>query len=204
MSLKLVAGLGNPGAEYERTPHNVGFRVVNRVAELASASWRDEPKFKGSVARIRFQGAEALLLKPLTYMNLSGEAVGKLAHYFGVKPADFVVVSDDADLPVGRLRIRPGGGSGGHRGLQSVIDVCGTNAFARVRVGIGRSAFGGSLADFVLGRPAPEDEEVLRRAESAAAEAVMCVLTRGTAAAMNRFNGESATAAETPKQEERG
>ena len=97
MSLKLVAGLGNPGAEYERTPHNVGFRVVNRVAELASASWRDEPKFKGSVARIRFQGAEALLLKPLTYMNLSGEAVGKLAHYFGVKPADFVVVSDDAD-----------------------------------------------------------------------------------------------------------
>ena len=112
MSLKLVAGLGNPGAEYERTPHNVGFRVVNRVAELASASWRDEPKFKGSVARIRFQGAEALLLKPLTYMNLSGEAVGKLAHYFGVKPADFVVVSDDADLPVGRLRIRPGGGSG--------------------------------------------------------------------------------------------
>ena len=180
MSLKLVAGLGNPGAEYERTPHNVGFRVVNRVAELASATWRDESRFKGSVSRIRFQGADALLLKPLTYMNLSGEAVGKLAHYFGVKPADIVVVSDDADLPVGRLRIRPAGGSGGHRGLQSVIDVCGTNAFARVRVGIGRSAFGGSLADFVLGRPAPEEEEVLRRAESAAAEAVMCVLTRGT------------------------
>ena len=84
------------------------------------------------------------------------------------------------------------------------IDVCGTNAFARVRVGIGRSAFGGSLADFVLGRPAPEEEEVLRRAESAAAEAVMCVLTRGTDEAMNRFNGESATAAEKPKQEERG
>lgn len=204
MSLKLVAGLGNPGAEYERTPHNVGFRVVNRMAELASAAWRDEPKFKGSVARIRFNGAEALLLKPLTYMNLSGEAVGKLSRYFGVKPEDIVVISDDADLPVGRLRIRPDGGSGGHNGLKSIIEVCGTKSFARVRVGIGRSAHGGSLADFVLGRMAPDEEEVLQRMISVAAEAAMCVVSHGAAEAMNRFNGVSVQVAEAPKQEERG
>jgi PTH1 family peptidyl-tRNA hydrolase len=117
--MKLVAGLGNPGPEYAETPHNVGFRVVDLVAERSSAAWRAESKFMGGVARARLGGVESLLLKPSTYMNLSGESVGRTARYFGVKPEDVVVVSDDADLPAGRIRIRVRGGSGGHRGLQS-------------------------------------------------------------------------------------
>lgn len=195
MSVKIVTGLGNPGSEYARTPHNVGFRVVDRIAESNSAIWRDEAKFSASVAKVKSRGLDLILVKPLTYMNLSGEAVGRLARYYNVSLSDLTVISDDADLPVGRLRIRAEGGSGGHRGLQSIIDCCGGRAFARVRVGIGRSAHGGGLADHVLGRLAPEDEAVLQRAEAAAAEAVICVVTRGTAEAMNKFNAESATVA---------
>ena len=202
MSVKIVTGLGNPGAEYARTPHNVGFRVVDQLAEKFSANWREESKFSASVAKVKCQGHDLLLVKPLTFMNLSGEAVGRLARYYNVPLQDLAVVSDDADLPVGRLRIRAEGGSGGHRGLQSVIDCCGGRAFARVRVGIGRSAHGGALADHVLGRLAPEDEENLRRAESAAAEAVLCVVSHGVAEAMNKFNAEGAMGA--PAAERQG
>lgn len=198
MPMKLVTGLGNPGSEYARTPHNVGFRVVDAIAERLSAVWRDESKFSGAVARARWQGADLLLLKPATYMNLSGEAVGRLARYFNVAPAELTVVSDDADLPAGRLRVRAEGGSGGHRGLQSIIDCLGTRAFARVRVGIGRSAHGGSLADYVLGRLPPEEEEKLRLAEAAAAEAALCVVAHGADEAMNKFN---AFGSEPPKAE---
>jgi PTH1 family peptidyl-tRNA hydrolase len=202
--MKLVAGLGNPGPEYALTPHNIGFRVVDMAAEMSSAAWRNESKFMGGVARTRFGGVDALLLKPSTYMNLSGEAVSRTARYFGVLPADLVVVSDDADLPVGRLRVRARGGSGGHRGLQSIIDCLGTDAFTRVRIGIGRSAFGGSLADYVLGRPPKEDEEALERAVPAAVEAVKCVLTLGAEEAMNRFNAAPAAEAVAQQEEQRG
>lgn len=202
MPMKLIAGLGNPGPEYAETPHNVGFRVVDLVAERSSASWKAESKFMGGVARARFGGVEALLVKPTTYMNLSGESVGRTARYFGVKPEDVVVVSDDADLPAGRIRIRMRGGSGGHKGLQSVIDCLGTDGFVRVRVGIGRSVFGGPLVDYVLGRPSPEDEEALRRAMPVAADAVVCAASRGATEAMNRFNGAPAEESDAPKQEQ--
>lgn len=195
MAMKIVAGLGNPGPEYERTPHNVGFRVVNGLAERFSATWREEPKFKGSVARIKVQGVDVLLLKPSTFMNLSGESVIKLMHYYGVDASGLTVVSDDADLPVGRLRIRPSGGAGGHRGLLSIIGCCGTDSFARVRVGIGRSAHGGNLAEHVLGRLPEEEEKVLQRGIAAAAEAAVCVVTQGVVKAMNGFNGGNATVA---------
>lgn len=200
--MKLVAGLGNPGPEYAETPHNVGFRVVDLVAERSSAAWRAESKFMGGVARARLGGVEALLLKPTTYMNLSGESVGRVARYFGVKPEDVMVVSDDADLPAGRIRIRVRGGSGGHKGLQSIIDCLGTDGFVRIRVGIGRSAFGGPLVDYVLGRPSPEDEESLRLAMPVAADAVLCAVSRGPVEAMNKFNGAPAEEATAPKQEQ--
>lgn len=203
MAMKIIAGLGNPGPEYERTPHNVGFRVVNGIAERFSASWRDEPKFKGSVARIKVQGVDVLLLKPSTYMNLSGEAVEKLMHYYGVEASGLAVVSDDADLPVGRLRIRPGGGAGGHRGLLSIIGSCGSNSFARVRVGIGRSVHGGNLAEHVLGRLPEEEEAILQRTISTAAEAAVCVVTQGVDKAMNGFNGGDANDAAPQVKKER-
>lgn len=195
MPIKLVTGLGNPGSEYVRTPHNVGFRVVDQIAEICSATWRDETKFSGSVAKVKWKGQDLLLLKPLTFMNLSGEAVGKLARYYNVATTDITVISDDADLPIGRLRVRAEGGSGGHRGLQSIIEVTGTKTFARVRVGIGRSAHGGSLADHVLGRLSPEEDETMQRLEAVAAEAALCVVTHGVVEAMNKFNAEGATVA---------
>lgn len=205
MPLPIVAGLGNPGSEYARTPHNVGFQVVDRLAAQASASWREESRFQGAVARVRVNGVDALLLKPLTYMNLSGESVARLMQYFGVGAGGLLVVSDDADLPVGRLRVKPNGSAGGHRGLQSIIDHIGTSAFARVRVGIGRASRGGNLANYVLSRLAPDDEAVLQEAIGKAAEAVASVLARGVPATMNQFNGVGApNEAPAQKDNERG
>lgn len=207
MQVKVIAGLGNPGAEYAVTPHNVGFRVVDAIAGEKAAPWRQETKFAGLLARTKAGAVDLMLLKPMTYMNLSGESIGKLLRYFNVPLSDLTVVSDDADLPVGRLRVRAEGGSGGHRGLQSIIDVMGGNAFARVRVGIGRpERRERGLVDYVLGRMEPESERALFEAESIAAKAALCVVTRGVDTAMNRFNntntggeaaGAEATAGET-------
>lgn len=194
MRLKVIAGLGNPGAEYAATPHNAGFRVVDAIAAGAAAQWRAEAKFSGSVARAKAGAIDLMLLKPMTYMNLSGESVGRLLRYFGVAPADLAVVSDDADLPIGRLRVRADGGSGGHRGLQSIIEALGGGAFARVRVGVGRPEHAGEgLADYVLGRPGPEAEKALRAVEAEAAKAALCVVTRGVDEAMNKFNNFTTT-----------
>lgn len=188
MAVKLVVGLGNPGAQYARTPHNAGFMVVDEFAGKFSANWREEARFQGSSCRIRGRGMDLALLKPATFMNLSGASVGRYMHYYGMQPAELVVVSDDADLPVGRIRIRKSGSAGGHNGLKSVIAAVGTEAFTRVRVGIGRAAAGGNLADYVLGRMPADAEAVFAKAVSTAAEAVGCIVAEGADAAMNRFN----------------
>ena len=189
MQLKVIAGLGNPGAEYAETPHNVGFRVVDAIAADSAAQWRAEAKFAGLVARAKSGALDLMLLKPTTYMNLSGEAVGRLMRYFNVELGDLTVVSDDADLPIGRLRVRADGSAGGHRGLQSIIDCMGGGAFARVRVGVGRpERREGGLVGYVLGRLEPEAEKVLREVEAEAAKAALCVARRGVDAAMNSFN----------------
>jgi PTH1 family peptidyl-tRNA hydrolase len=159
---------------------------------------------KACLARVRAEGAELLLAKPQTFMNLSGESVGALLRYYNVAPADLVVVADDADLPAGRVRVRPEGGAGGHRGLLSVIDACGTEAFARVRVGIGRGATGEALIEHVLGRLAPGEEAAVQQAMSVAAEAVLCLVAQGVDAAMNRFNGWNAADADLSGTNERG
>ncbi len=188
MAIKIITGLGNPGSEYVRTPHNVGFRVVDQLAESLSAGWRQENKFSAILAKVKVQGVDLFLLKPQTFMNLSGEAVSKVMRYYGAEPKDLTVISDDADLPIGRLRVRAEGGAGGHRGLISIIDCCGSKAFARVRLGIGHEAHGGSLASHVLGRLEPEEEAKLQRVEAVAAKAALCVVTRGVNEAMNKFN----------------
>lgn len=204
MGLKVVAGLGNPGSAYVRTPHNVGFEVLDLLAARLDGAWREQARFNACLARIKRGGADLLLVKPQTFMNLSGESIGALLRYYDVAPADLVVVSDDADLPAGRLRVRPEGGAGGHRGLRSVIEACGTEAFARVRVGIGRGAAGAGLTGYVLSRLDPVHEAAVRRTLEVAADAVLCLVAQGVTDAMNRFNGWDATGADPTGTNERG
>ncbi len=187
--MKVIAGLGNPGAAYDETPHNVGFDVVALLAERLAAEWRRSTGFQARVARASSAGGPWILVQPQTFMNRSGLCVAPLLRYHGGAPEDLVVVLDDADLPVGRLRIRPGGGSGGHRGLASVIEALGTEAFVRVRLGVGRTQAEGGLVDHVLGRFAPAQRWVVRQTVAAAADAVQCLVEKGLAEAMNRFNG---------------
>jgi PTH1 family peptidyl-tRNA hydrolase len=187
----MVAGLGNPGREYEDTPHNVGFDVVDVLASRLGAEWKSSSKFHALTARTQFAGDALLLVKPQTFMNLSGTSVAPLLNYYGGKPADLTVVEDDSDLPLGRLRIRGSGSSGGHHGLDSIIEQLGTPAFTRVRLGMGRREHGG-LADQVLGKFDAERRDIARRLEEAAADAVQAILENGLEEAMNRFNGWSA------------
>jgi PTH1 family peptidyl-tRNA hydrolase len=195
--LKVIAGLGNPGAEYEETPHNVGFDVVALLAKRLATDWRRSTGFQARVARALGAGETWMLVQPQTFMNRSGICVVPLLRYHGGAAADLVVVLDDADLPLGRLRIRPGGGSGGHRGLASVIESLGTESFARVRLGVGRTRTAeGGLVEHVLGRFAPAQQVVVRQMVAAAADAVQCLVENGLAEAMNRFNGWQVDSAE--------
>ena len=193
--MKMIAGLGNPGETYANTPHNVGFDVVDLLAQRFEAGWKNSSGFHASVARTTRTGELLLLAKPQTFMNLSGTSVAPLLRYYGGAPSDLTVILDDADLPLGKLRIRTSGGSGGHRGLASVIEALGTEAFPRVRLGVGREERSG-LVGHVLGK-FDEDRMVLVRAMiAAAADAAQCLTANGLNEAMNRYNGWSAEEAQ--------
>lgn len=180
--MRLVVGLGNPGREYERTRHNVGFMVLDKFAARSGASWRKEKPWKAELA-----DAEGVICcKPAGYMNLSGEPVSKVARFYKASPAQILVVYDDLALPLGKLRIRPEGSAGGHNGMQSIIDRLGTQAVPRLRVGIGAAA--GGMVGHVLGRFAPAELPELEAALDRAVEAVAFLQTRGLQAAMNQFN----------------
>jgi len=174
----VVVGLGNPGRSYERTRHNVGFLVVDELARRHGGSWRS--KKKAEAAPIGFGLKNGTLLKPTTYMNNSGTALA------GYKPDQLVVVHDDLDLPEGDVRVKVGGGAGGHNGLRSTIQHLG-NDFVRVRIGIGRPPPGLTVTDYVLGRM----DSVIKEAVPQAADAVEAVIESGPEAAMNRFNTRS-------------
>ena len=197
--MKLIAGLGNPGEGYANTPHNVGFDVVDVLAKKLETEWKNSSGFHARVARTAFAGETLMLVKPQTFMNLSGSSVAPLLRYYGGEPKDLTVVLDDADLPLGRLRIRPTGGSGGHRGLASVIEALGTEAFSRVRLGVGREERRG-LVDHVLGKFDEDRLSVVRTAVEAAADAVLCLIEHGLNESMNRYNGWGA---EAPEDEDR-
>ena len=197
--MKLIAGLGNPGESYANTPHNVGFDVVDVLAKKLETEWKNSSGFHARMARTAFAGETLMLVKPQTFMNLSGSSVAPLLRYYGGEPKDLTVVLDDADLPLGRLRIRPTGGSGGHRGLASVIEALGTEAFPRVRLGVGREERRG-LVDHVLGKFDEDRLSVVRTAVEAAADAVMCLIEHGLNESMNRYNGWGAAA---PEDEDR-
>ncbi len=186
----IIAGLGNPGRQYEGTRHNVGFAVIDELAEQAGLT-RPALSGKSMLAKGSFEGRKVILMKPLTYMNLSGEAVAEVVRFYKADPASsLIVISDDVNLPEGKLRLRDKGSAGGHNGLKNIIAHLGTDSFVRVRVGVGgKPDPDGDLAAYVLGHFSGESRQVMEEAEKRAADAVRCILTDGFAAAQNRFNG---------------
>jgi len=194
--MKVIAGLGNPGAEYANTPHSVGFEVVEAVAHGIGAAWRGSSAFKGDLATGLIGGVKVLLVKPQTYMNLSGTCVAPVLKYHNASVQDLLVVSDDIDLPVGKIRIRRGGSAGGHNGLKSVIEQAGSPDFVRLRVGVGRSTRGhADVIGHVLGKFSPDDRKVMDEVVAEAAEAVGAIENENLETAMNRYNGWTAPAA---------
>ncbi len=189
--MKLIVGLGNPGREYEKTRHNVGFHVVDLVAEAEGWTWSGKHG-KTLLADGMVNGEKVVLAKPQNFMNASGPAVAELARWYKVDLADLLVICDDLDLPFAKMRLRPRGSSGGHHGLESVIQALGSTEFPRLKLGIGRPAVNPmQTAGYVLQRPRGKEQETLEAAERLAAEAVRCFLREGLLEAMNRFNGAS-------------
>ena len=189
-NLYLIVGLGNPGRQYERTRHNAGFRVVEQLAERWKTGWNREKRFEARVARVERNGRKLILCEPGTFMNSSGEAVGALASFHKISASQMLVVVDDADLPFGEIRMRPGGSSGGHHGLESIEQHLGTRDYARQRIGIGRDdPAARQIAGYVLSPFRPAERELLEKVLQKACEQVECWLADGTAQAMNRFNG---------------
>jgi PTH1 family peptidyl-tRNA hydrolase len=185
--LKAIVGLGNPGAQYKGTRHNVGFAVVDELARRAAVDFESAPA-EALMARWRRSDEPVILVKPLTFMNLSGQAVGELARYFKIDPADVLVIVDDVQLPLGRLRARARGSAGGHNGLKSVIAHVG-EGFGRLRLGVGRGDARRDLADHVLTRFDKDEAAEVERMITRAADAADTFITSGIAAVMNQYNG---------------
>jgi peptidyl-tRNA hydrolase, PTH1 family len=183
----LIVGLGNPGSEYDGTRHNVGFEVADMLAERASVSF-SEKKFKARLGRGRLEGADCLFMKPQAYMNLSGESVGPAVGFYKLETKDVIVLHDDLDLEVGRLKLKQGGGHGGHNGLRSLIEHLPDANFIRVRIGIGRPPPRWDSADYVLSRFAKTDQGAVERALKEATESVEIIIRDGLRRAMNVYN----------------
>ena len=184
----LIVGLGNPGVAYENTRHNIGFQVLDALGERQKKPIQ-RLKFKALTNLFTISGEKVLVMKPVTYMNLSGEAVRPAADFYKIPPERILVVSDDTALPAGRLRIRKGGSAGGHNGLKSIIQHLGSDQFPRLKVGVGGKPHPDyDMADWVLGKLQGEDKKVMDEAVRRAADGVECLLGEGAQRAMNRFN----------------
>jgi PTH1 family peptidyl-tRNA hydrolase len=181
--IRLVAGLGNPGPEYERTRHNIGFAVLDRIAADARVTWQREAKWGAYWAKI----GQAFFVKPMTYMNRSGVPLAAFAQFYKIEPAEMLVVIDDMDLDLGRLRLRLEGGTGGHNGLDSIITNLGTDQIPRLRIGIGAAPTQGAV-DYVTGRFFEEEMPIVEKTTVRAAEAVKWAIDNGILSAMNTFN----------------
>ena len=185
----LIVGLGNPGREYEKTRHNCGFRAVDLLAEQLGAKI-DRLKFQGLYAQVNYEGKKLFLLKPQTYMNLSGRSVLQLSAYFNIPPQRIIVMFDDISLEPGRLRIRADGSAGGHNGIKSIIQELGSQDFPRVKIGVGAKPNPNyDLADWVLSTFSANEEKALAVSLDNAAKAALAVIDRGVPEAANRYNG---------------
>ena len=184
----LVVGLGNPGSKYENTRHNMGFLAVDMLAEKEKFKF-SKLRFKAWTATVELSGEKVLVMKPQTYMNLSGESVGEAARFYKIPPEHVLVISDDISIATGKLRIRPSGSAGGHNGLKSIIQHLGSDKFPRIKVGVGSPQQAGyEVVDWVIGKPMGDDQKVLLEALGKAADAVSVVIAQGPDRAMNRFN----------------
>ena len=185
----LIVGLGNPGKEYERTRHNAGFRALDVLADKLGCKI-DKGKFQGIYGQANYGGKKLMLLKPLTYMNLSGRSVLQLSAYFNIPPQRIIVMFDDISLEPGRLRVRADGSAGGHNGIKSIIQEVGSQAFPRVKIGVGAKPNPEyNLADWVLSTFSAQEEKALAVALSNAADAALSIIDTGVPETANRFNG---------------
>ena len=183
--MKLIVGLGNPGKKYEHTRHNMGFDVIDLFSDLAQIDV-DKENFKGLLGRGKVFDQDIMLLKPQTYMNLSGESVRLVMDYFKIDINDIIIIFDDMAIAPGRIRLRATGSSGGHKGMQSIIDQLGTEDIKRIKVGIGEPQF--DAIDYVLSKPTKEESELIEEAIKDAVEALKVILSNNFDVAMNRFN----------------
>jgi PTH1 family peptidyl-tRNA hydrolase len=188
----LIVGLGNPGKTYQKTRHNIGFEVVEKLAKKNGLEFRKQPDFKGAVAEGQIGSDLVIILKPLTFMNLSGEAVALIMRYYQIDLSRLIIVTDDVALPLGQLRIRINSGPGGHNGLKSVEECLQTNRYPRLRVGVGDREEG-DLADYVLSRFTEEEEKLIPGVLERAVQAVEIWLDKGLTSAMNFANKDSST-----------
>jgi PTH1 family peptidyl-tRNA hydrolase len=192
-ALKLLVGLGNPGTEYARTRHNAGFQFADEIAARHGASFRSEPRHRGELARVRIAEADLWLLKPMNYMNHSGDAVQSVASFYKVPVEAILVAYDELDFPTGVVRLKQGGGAAGHNGLRDVIAQMG-DGFWRLRIGIGHPGDRAQVLDYVLGRPPAAEAELLRAGIVAAADTVPVLLGEGAQIAMNRLHTRDTSA----------
>jgi PTH1 family peptidyl-tRNA hydrolase len=184
--MKLIVGLGNPGKEYDNTRHNVGFMVMDRLSDIFNVSISTS-KFKGEYVKFKYHGEDIIFLKPMTYMNLSGESVIQVLHYFKMSADDLLVIYDDLDMPTGKLRLRESGSAGGHNGVKSIIAQLKTQSFKRIRVGIDKHPRI-KVVDYVLGHFTKEQQPLIDEGVENAVKAVEMYLDQGFTAAMNHYN----------------
>ena len=185
--MKIVVGLGNPGAQYANTPHSVGFEAVDAIASAIGATWEEKRQFRCLMAKGTFAGQQVMLVKPQTYMNLSGESVAPVVRYHNATAADLLVIQDDIDLPVGRLRVRKNGSCGGHNGVRNIIERLGTPEFARLKLGVGKDR--SNVIAHVLGKFDPATRQTMDVVVAEAVRAAEAVLRDGPDRAMNACNG---------------
>jgi PTH1 family peptidyl-tRNA hydrolase len=186
--LKLIVGLGNPGTEYARTRHNAGFQFADELARRHGATFRSEPRHRGEVARVRIADTELWLLKPMSYMNHSGDPVRSVAGFYKVPMESLLVAYDELDFPAGVVRLKQGGGAAGHNGMRDVIGQMG-DGFWRLRIGIGHPGDRSQVLDYVLGRAGAADAQLIQEAIAAAADIVPVLMQDGAQPAMNRLHG---------------
>ncbi len=188
MPIELVAGLGNPGPQYEQTRHNAGFWFADALVRRAAGHWRPETKFHGEVAKIRLHGREIWVIKPGNFMNRSGQAVAALARFYKIAPENILVAHDELDLPAGAVRLKRGGGPGGHNGLKDIIAQLGSREFLRLRLGIGHPGHASLVTSFVLGKAPVSERELLEAAIDDALGAMPDILEDELQRAMNRLH----------------